>query len=201
MLKHAVVHYLVLCGCTLHASAQGFYTTANAITPGSLFPNSFNLEYHFEPGAPVQGFGYHIYTIDSNLKLVFNSTPLGAVQAGLSVVQERDVLDPTNIGLAVKTLNGYQLTLNQPFLVGMDMVYASLPPVTQQRFGWARLVYTATGLQILDQATALGGNGIIAGTTTVLPEPATLSLIIAGAVGLFFARRRLKTRRQTEPRS
>jgi hypothetical protein len=83
----------------------------------------------------------------------------------------------------------------------MDMINLSLMTVTQQRFGWARLEYTASGLQILDQATALGGNGIIAGTTTVLPEPSTLSLITAGAVGLLFAHRRLKSRRHLEPRS
>jgi hypothetical protein len=201
MLKRTATFCLALFGCALHASAQGFYTTANAITsPGSIFPNSFNLEFRFEPGAPVFGFGYHIYTIDSNLKLVFNATTLGGVQAGFSVVQDGDVLDQSHIDPAGKTLNGYQLTLNQPFLVGMDMINLSLMTVTQQRFGWARLEYTASGLQILGQATALGGNGIIAGTTTVLPEPSTLSLITAGAVGLLFAHRRLRSRRRLEPR-
>ena len=96
------------------------------------------------------------------------------------------MLDSSHI-LSVGSLNGYQLTLNQPFLIGMDMVYVPGLNVTAERFGWARLKYTTTGLQIIDQATALSGNGIIAGTTTVLPEPSTLSLIGIGAVGFFFA--------------
>ena len=153
------------------------------------------------PDAPVFGSGYHIYEIDSNSKLVFHGATLGGVGASFSVVNDGDLLDSSHFVLAPFSLNGYQLTLDQPFLIGMHMSYLQVMTVTQERFGWARLKYTATGLQILDQATALGGNGIIAGTTTVLPEPSTLSLIAAGAVGLLFAHRRLKTRRHLEPRS
>jgi len=198
MLKHTAVACLLFCGCALQASAQGYYTTANAITPGTLFQPSINLEYRFEPGAVLFGAfgGWHTYSIDSNLKLVDHGGILVNVQAGFSIVQAGDVLDASHIN-SVASLDGYQLILNQPFLIGMDMINVG-PAGIVERFGWARLQYTAAGLQILDQATALGGNGIIAGTTTVLPEPCTLSLITAGAIGLSFARR-LKSRRENGP--
>jgi hypothetical protein len=76
MLKHAAIFYFVLFGWALHASAQGFYTTAIAINPGIIQPG-FNLAFYFEPGAPVQGYGYHTYSIDSNLKLAFHFATLG----------------------------------------------------------------------------------------------------------------------------
>ena len=143
------------------------------------------------------GSGYHLYEIDSSSKLVFHGESLGGVGAAFSIVNDGDVLDHNNADPRGKSLNGYQLTLDQPFLVGMDLSFL-LTTVTAERFGWARLKYTATGLQILDQATALSGNGIIAGTTTVLPEPSTLSLIGVGAFALVTIRR-LKSRRENGP--
>ena len=199
MLKQAAVVYALLCGCALHTSAQGFYTTAIAINPGTFQPG-FNLAFFFEPGAPVFGSGYQTYSIDSSLKLAYRFATLGGVGAGFSLVNEGDVLDHSHFVTPSLSLDGYQLTLDQPFLVGMDLGYlGGLDPTpTVERFGWARLEYTSSGMQVLDQATALGGNGIIAGTTTVLPEPSTLSLLAAGTVGLLFARR-LKSRRENGP--
>ncbi len=199
MLKRAIIGFFIFSCFAARASAQGIYTTAFAITPNSSF-GGLDLYDDFEPGAPVFGGGYHIYSIDSSLKLVFQGSTLGGVGARFSIVNEGDVLDPSRFVAPPFSLDGYQLIVGQPFLVGMDLRYIQLTTIpTQERFGWARLEYTASGLQILDQATALGGNGIIAGTTTVLPEPSTLSLIGVGAVGLLFAHRRLKSRRENGP--
>jgi hypothetical protein len=191
MFKRAAILSFVLLGCDFRASAQGIYTPAIAITsPGLPGPKSFNLDFYFEPGAPVQGYGYHVYTIDSNAKLVFGGETLGGVGARFLAVNDGDVLDRNHAIAQSHTLNGYQLILDQPFLIGMDLTFLNgLGTISAERFGWARLEYTAAGLQVLDQATALGGNGIIAGTTTVLREPSTLSLIGVGTVALVVLRR------------
>ena len=200
MTKRAAIISVLLLGCAFQASAQGVYTTAIGITSPGFLGHDFNLNFYFEAGAPVFGYGYHLYDIDSSLKLVFHGATLGGVQASFSVVNEGEVLDRSRFAAPPFSLDGYQLTLDQPFLVGMDLSFLGgldgTP--TAERFGWAHLEYTAGKLQVLDQATALGGNGIIAGTTTVLPEPSALSLIGTGAVGLFFARR-LKFRRKKGP--
>jgi hypothetical protein len=196
MLTRAAVLSFVLLACASRASAQDVYTTAIGVTQQSVV---FDLNFYFEPGAPVQGYGYQAYVIDSNSKLTNGTETLGGVAARFLVVNDGDVLDKSHPVASAHLLNGYQLVLNQPFLIGMDLSYMNgLGTITAERFGWARLEYTAAGLQVLDQATALGGNGIIAGTTTVLPEPSTLSLLTAGAVGLYLVRR-LKSRRENGP--
>ena len=97
MFKRAAVFYLVLCGWALPASPQSIYTTAVAITPDhGLFPGGFDLYDYFEPGAPIQGTGYHIYTIDSSLKLVGQGVTLGPVGARFAVVNDGDVLDQSH---------------------------------------------------------------------------------------------------------
>jgi PEP-CTERM motif len=200
MLKRPTIFLAVLFGCFSFARAQGYYTTGVSLSPDITFPSGTDLVGRFEPAANIIGVGYLIYTIDSSSKLVVQSFSLGAVQPSWSIVQDGGVLDDDHYlsGVPGQSLNGYQLTLDQSFLVAMRLI--DIPPtgVFPERFGWARLKYTSTGLQIVDQATALSGNGIIAGTTTVLPEPSTLSLIGVGAVGFFFARR-LKSRRENRP--
>ena len=154
-------------------SRQGYYTTGVSLSPDITFPGATDLVGRFEPAANILGFGYTVYTIDSSSKLVIQTYSLGPVQPSWSIVQDGSVLDHVHYlsGVPGQSLNGYQLTLDQSFLVAMRLI--DIPPtgVFPERFGWARLKYTSTGLQIVDQATALGGNGIIAGTTTVLPEP------------------------------
>ena len=200
MLKCATIFLAVFFGCFSFAGAQGYYTTGVSLSPDITFPGATDLVGRFEPAANILGFGYTVYTIDSSSKLVIQTYSLGPVQPSWSIVQDGSVLDHVHYlsGVPGQSLNGYQLTLDQSFLVAMRLI--DIPPtgVFPERFGWARLKYTSTGLQIVDQATALGGNGIIAGTTTVLPEPCTLLLIGAGAVGFLFAHR-LKSRRESGP--
>jgi hypothetical protein len=201
MFKRAFLICCALFGGVACCRAQSIYTTGIALSPSTLPPGGFNLEGHFEPGAPnVFGFGYTVYTVDSSLTLAFHGTTLGGVQPYFAVVPDGTVLDLDHRAPFGQSLTGYQLTLNQPFLVGMDMVNIQLTTVTAERFGWARLEYTSAGMQLLDEAVALGGNGIIAGTTTVLPEPSTICLSLSALLPLCLIHRRLspKCRRHCE---
>ena len=156
MVSRGCLTVCVLFGCAACCRAQQIYTTGVAISSSALFSGGFNLEGRFEPGAPnIFGFGYTTYTVNSGLSLVFQGQSLGGVQPNWSVVSDGTVLDHNHPNPGT-LLNGYQLTLNQPFLVGLDLVNVGVSSVTAERFGWARLEYTSAGMQVLDQATAGG---------------------------------------------
>ena len=112
--------YFAWFGCALLASAQELYTTAISVGPDAAF-GGFDLNFRFEPGAPVFGSGYHNFTIDSNSKMVFHGATAGGVGAGFSVVNDGDVLDKSHVDprgntLIGQQLNGYQLaTLTNRF--------------------------------------------------------------------------------------
>ncbi len=55
-------------------------------------------------------------------------------------------------------------------------------------YGWARVSSSGGVLTILDHAIDYSGNGLIVGTTTVVPEPCVTGLIAIG-LGCFFIRR------------
>ena len=46
-------------------------------------------------------------------------------------------------------------------------------------FGWAKLMYDMDDLSLLDSAQEDQGVGIIVGTTTALPEPSTIGMLLA----------------------
>lgn len=60
-------------------------------------------------------------------------------------------------------------------------------PDSNDNYGWVLLTRTASGLAASSSATAIGG-GIIAGTTTQVPEPASTMLMAFGSL-LIFSRR------------
>ena len=93
----------------------------------------------------------------------------------------------------------FQMISDQSFLMGIVLIHTGtvFPPQSAaefnsgDRFGWARLKYTtADGLTLVDSAIAENGFGIIAGTTTIVPEPSTICLAISATIGLILFRRR-----------
>ena len=108
------------------------------------------------------------------------------------------VIDPAYVADATPFYNAYnpsvsgqiQLTPNPTFLLGfwLDADLDQIPDAGD-RFGWARLSYTAaSGLTLLDNAIESTTAGIIAGTTTTAPEPGSILLLLCG--GALFALRR-----------
>jgi hypothetical protein len=61
-------------------------------------------------------------------------------------------------------------------------------PDSHDNYGWVSLTRTVSGLVITDSATAIGG-GIIVGTYTQIPEPATVLLFGLGGIGAWLLRR------------
>ncbi len=72
-----------------------------------------------------------------------------------------------------------ELSLGQGALFGYwDELNTTQQPTSPGNFGWFNLTRTAAGLVISDGATAVG-SGIIVGTTTPIPEPSPLGLMLA----------------------
>jgi len=57
-------------------------------------------------------------------------------------------------------------------------------------FGWAEFSYDGTDLTMISSASERTGLGIYAGTGTAVPEPTTAGLLIIGAAGIIWKRRR-----------
>ncbi len=78
--------------------------------------------------------------------------------------------------------NSYVLQNNLSFYVGLYTGYGSTGTYTDPVFGWAELINNSGTIQLLDSALAFESLGIYAGTTTLIPEPSTLSLFGLGAL-------------------
>lgn len=57
-------------------------------------------------------------------------------------------------------------------------------------FGWAELSYDGIDVSLVASATERTGLGIYAGTGTAIPEPATAGLLLAGAWGMAWRKRK-----------
>jgi hypothetical protein len=83
-----------------------------------------------------------------------------------------------------------QITLSLPFYLAfwLDANESGSPDVGDV-YGWAELVWDGSELQLLDSAAENDGVGIIAGTYTQIPEPATILLLGLGGIGAWLLRR------------
>ena len=68
-------------------------------------------------------------------------------------------------------------------LATTDYVYAS-EYQTRNVWGWAHFRNDGAGLRLLGSAVAYGEGGIVAGTTTAVPEPSALVLVCLGLTGI-----------------
>jgi len=87
------------------------------------------------------------------------------------------------------------MSVGSMFLLGFWLdEYENNIPGPGDRFGWAALKYTGSSLVLVDSAIDDSATGIIAGTTTVVPEPATYSLILSACGFAFLLRKHHKRR-------
>ncbi|MEY3896325.1 MAG: hypothetical protein RLZZ214_1845 [Verrucomicrobiota bacterium] len=63
-----------------------------------------------------------------------------------------------------------------------------------QGFGWALMNHSAAGLTLLGSAITYDQPGLVIGTTTTVPEPGGMSLLVAALVILTFTRTRNASR-------
>ena len=150
-----------------------------------------------QPGNTGDGAGLLLF-VDSNLLMRPIDGTAGIGHAWYKTLDGR-VIDPafvaanspfaqvTNI---VDFSGQIQLTLGGTFLLGFWLeASGDNIPGPGDRFGWARLRYTAAnGLTLVDNAIESTGAGIIAGTTTAVPEPSP-SLLLSALLGLGLSRR------------
>ena len=95
----------------------------------------------------------------------------------------------------------FQLSLGvgqSVLLAYWDDLYGPFPnpstfgvPDDYDGYGWFKLTRTLRGLTVSDSATAIGG-GIVVGTYTQIPEPASLGLVLPALFGLTMRRGRLQ---------
>lgn len=88
-------------------------------------------------------------------------------------------------------LNGsIQLVPGQTYLLGfwLDANGNSIPGLGD-RFGWASFTYNSSSLTLVGNAIESTGAGIIAGTTTAVPEPSSALLLLLGLVAMPAVRR------------
>ena len=129
--------------------------------------------------------------IDDNFELRPTAYSVGIGHIWYSVTAGT-IIDPafaTSAQPFVNAFTGYlggriQLHDGQSFLLGfwLDANTNSVPG-SGDRFGWARFTYILpTGIVLNDSAIESTGAGIIAGTTTAVPEPGSLLLLACGGL-------------------
>lgn len=115
--------------------------------------------------------------------------------------QEFTPLQAGGAGALVPGISTQLFSLNETkYYAYWEQAYAYEPapgPISADNYGWVSLTRTPSGLVITDSATAIGG-GIIVGTYTQIPEPATVLLFGLGGIGAWLLRRNRAKSRETE---
>lgn len=127
-------------------------------------------------------------------------TTLAYPETQLFLVEPGDLFNDTNIrsGQFPKL---HFFGLLQPVPVGNSDFYLGIAQLSEDSsglfgefpgtFGWMHLRPTniGNGLEMLENVVSYRTRGIIVGTTTIVPEPASAGLVVAGFAGLFIRRR------------
>ena len=197
MLK-SIIYLLAVSLCLINARAKGdVYTTGVALNFGG---GQGSVSAWTQPNLGGDGAIIGI-SIDNNLVLRPTAFSIGIGHVWYSVAPGT-VIDPAFAASAPAFANAFtgdlsghiQLTLNQTFLLGFWLdANVNAVPGPGDRFGWASFRYNASGLSLLGSAIESTGAGIIAGTTTVVPEPSTVCLLfsaLAAAMTYLSCRRR-----------
>jgi hypothetical protein len=200
MIKRAILLCGILFGCVAQAQAQNVYFDRvwvdNLVLPGG----SFGLwGSSLGPNRSGGDVARADFSIDNNLLMKYLGDPSivsGGPGSGFApriyfkVVNDGDILDFASMSPSNPSGFPYQLILDKPFLVGVGMgINYAYDFGFGLTIGWARLQYTSSGLTVLDSAVANQDFGIIAGTTTVVPEPATICLALSAIISLALLRR------------
>ena len=137
--------------------------------------------------------------IDDNFELRPTAYSVGIGHVWYSVTAGT-IIDPAFAASAqpfVNAFTGYlggriQLHNGQSFLLGFWLdANTNGVPGSGDRFGWARFTYISpTGIVLNDSAIESTGAGIIAGTTTAVPEPSMFLLVGLGVAGALVVVRR-----------
>ncbi|MDR0993405.1 MAG: PEP-CTERM sorting domain-containing protein [Verrucomicrobiota bacterium] len=104
-----------------------------------------------------------------------------------------ETADPFAIFHRGVELYSARLKYNEPFYLGFlldDLGYDSNP--AEYQYGWVELFFDGSSVTYVSSATERTGKGIYVGTGMAVPEPATAVLLIIGATGLAWRRRRQK---------
>jgi hypothetical protein len=188
---------IFLCSALLAACSISNANAQTVFQPGAgLFwdPSSAtgNFGAALHPDLPLSASATIFFRLDG-LKLTITSATLGI---GIDVF---NVAPDTIIDAAFATAHQYKTVLNadptDPFLIGFALDDTPIGQFdSRDRYGWGLLQFSINGpqlqLSLLDSAMADQGFGIIAGTTTVIPEPSTICLAFSATVGLISFRRR-----------
>ena len=188
--RHIVVGFVAICMIALSLSARAdVYTTGVALNFAGA---GGNVSAWTQPNLGGDGAIVQL-TIDDNFELRPTAYSVGIGHVWYSVTAGT-VIDPAFALSAqpfVNAFTGYlggriQLHNGGSFLLGFWLdANGNGTPGSGDRFGWASFTYVSpTGIVLNSSAIESTGTGIIAGTTTAVPEPGTFGLVGLGIVSL-----------------
>jgi hypothetical protein len=189
MLQRAIFLCGILFGCVAHAGAQDPYFGGVWVINRSPISQFDAAEIYASLGPNMSGgYAYGDMAIDSNLNLKQMGGSLGGISIGCAIVDGGEAVNSSVFG-PFSNRFPFQMTVGQPFFIGIDLATFYFDSNQQgqfalARYGWAELVYSSSGLNVLDSAMTASQSGIIAGTTTLLPEPSSNSILLSGIIGI-----------------
>ena len=189
--RKTIISLIAISLVVFSACARGdVYTTGVALNFAS---DQGNISAWTQPNLGGDGAIVSI-AIDNNLVLSPTAYSVGIGHVWYSVTQGTAIdsafasTEPAFVNAFTGDLSGrVQLALGQTFLLGFWLdANGNGNPGSGDRFGWARLTYNSSGLSLVNSAIESTGTGIIAGTTTVVPEPSIFSLFLFALIPILY---------------